>query len=378
MDCDMRFRVDARDPGCAARTGRLTLPHGTVETPVFMPVGTQATVKALSSEDLELLGAEIILANAYHLYLRPGVETLRAAGGIHRFMRWDRPVLTDSGGFQVFSLAELNKVTDEGVAFQSHLDGSRHFFSPESAMDIQQGIGADIIMCLDECTEYPAPFDRAASSMRRTLAWARRCKARWEETGDGAQALFGIVQGSTHEALRRECTEVLVEIGFPGYAIGGVSVGEGKDEMAAAVAWSAAVLPEDQPRYLMGVGAPDDFLTGIELGVDMFDCVMPTRNARNGTLFTTGGKVNIKNARHARDFGPLDPGCPCPVCARYSRAYLSHLFRAGEILALRLNTLHNICFMLQLASRARAAIRQGRFREFKDAFLQSYRGEDDV
>jgi len=374
----MRFRVEARDPGCAARAGRLTLPHGTVETPVFMPVGTQATVKALSSEDLELLGAEIILANAYHLYLRPGVETLRAAGGIHRFMRWDRPVLTDSGGFQVFSLAELNKVTDEGVAFQSHLDGSRHFFSPESAMDIQRGIGADIIMCLDECTEYPAPLDRAASSMRRTLAWARRCKARWEETGGGAQALFGIVQGSTHEALRRECAEALVEIGFPGYAIGGVSVGEGKTEMAAAVAWSAAVLPEDQPRYLMGVGAPDDFLTGIELGVDMFDCVMPTRNARNGTLFTTGGKVNIKNARHARDFGPLDPGCPCPVCARYSRAYLSHLFRAGEILALRLNTLHNICFMLQLASRARAAIRQGRFREFKDAFLQSYRGEDDV
>lgn len=378
MDGDMRFCVEARDPGCAARSGRLTLPHGTVETPVFMPVGTQATVKALSSEDLELLGAEIILANAYHLYLRPGVETLRAAGGVHRFMQWDRPVLTDSGGFQVFSLAELNKVTDEGVAFQSHLDGSRHFFSPESAMDIQRGIGADIIMCLDECTEYPAPFDRAAASMRRTLAWARRCKARWEETCDGSQALFGIVQGSTHEALRRECAEGLLEIGFPGYAIGGVSVGEGKAEMAAAVAWSAAVLPEDQPRYLMGVGAPDDFLTGIGLGVDMFDCVMPTRNARNGTLFTAGGRVNIKNARHARDFGPLDPGCPCPVCARYSRAYLSHLFRAGEILALRLNTLHNICFMLQLASRARSAIRQGRFREFKDAFLQSYRGEDGV
>ena len=374
----MRFCVEARDPGCAARTGRLTLPHGTVETPVFMPVGTQAAVKALSSEDLELLGTEIILANAYHLYLRPGVETLRAAGGVHRFMQWDRPVLTDSGGFQVFSLSALNKVTDEGVAFQSHLDGSRHFFSPESAMDIQQGIGADIIMCLDECTEYPAPFDRAASSMRRTVAWARRCKTRWEETRDGSQALFGIVQGSTHEALRRECAESLVEIGFPGYAIGGVSVGEGKAEMAAAVAWSAAVLPEDRPRYLMGVGAPDDFLTGIELGVDMFDCVMPTRNARNGTLFTRAGRVNIKNARHARDFGPLDPECPCPVCARYSRAYLSHLFRAGEILALRLNTLHNICFMLQLASRACAAIRQGRFREFKDAFLQSYRGEDGV
>lgn len=372
MQPNMQFTVEARDPESRARAGRLVLPHGVVETPVFMPVGTQATVKALSREDLAEISAQIILANAYHLYLRPGTEVLEAAGGIHRFMAWDRPVLTDSGGFQVFSLAEMNKVTPEGVTFQSHLDGSRHFFTPEKAIDVQISIGADIIMCFDECTSYPATRKQAEDSMRMTLAWAKKCRSRWVEREATAQALFGIVQGSVYEDLRTECASALAAMDFPGYAIGGVSVGESKDEMSAAVECSAPLLPEDKPRYLMGVGPPEDFLDAIDRGVDLFDCVMPTRNARNGHLFTSQGKVNIKNACHIRDFGPLDPACACPVCSTYSRAYLAHLYRAGEILALRLNTLHNLFFMLQLAANARAAIRGGRFRDFMRTFLRAY------
>jgi queuine tRNA-ribosyltransferase len=372
MICQMRFEVEARDPQSRARAGRLLLPHGEVETPVFMPVGTQATVKALSREDLVGIGAQIILANAYHLYLRPGVDVLEAAGGIHRFMAWDRPVLTDSGGFQVFSLAELNKVTPEGVAFQSHLDGSRHFFTPEKAIDVQIGIGADIMMCFDECTTYPATRKQAEDSMRMTLAWAEKCRQQWLAREASSQALFGIVQGSVYEDLRRECASALTAMDFPGYAIGGVSVGESKEEMSAAVEWAAPLLPENKPRYLMGVGPPEDLLDAIGRGVDLFDCVMPTRNARNGHLFTSQGKVNIKNACHIRDFGPLDPACGCPVCKTYSRAYLAHLYRSGEILALRLNTLHNLFFMLQLAANARAAIRDGRFGDFKRTFLKAY------
>jgi queuine tRNA-ribosyltransferase len=373
----MEFSVEARDAGCGARAGRLRLPHGEVETPIFMPVGTQASVKALSQEDLEEIGAQIILGNAYHLYLRPGTETLEAAGGIHRYMNWPRPVLTDSGGFQVFSLAELNKVRPEGVTFQSHLDGSRHIFTPEKAVDVQISIGADIMMCFDECTPFPATRDQAGKSMRMTLAWAEKCRRRWIEREAGQQALFGIVQGSVFEDLRVECAEALAALDFPGYAIGGVSVGEGKDQMREAVACTAPRLPEGKPRYLMGVGPPEDMLDAIELGVDMFDCVMPTRNARNGSLFTSQGRVNIKNAKYARDFGPLDPACACPVCRRYSRAYLSHLYRAGEILALRLNTLHNLFFMLQLAANARDAIRAHRFREFKRTFLHTYSLRED-
>ncbi len=372
MNPAFEFTVEAQDPSCAARAGRLSLPHGVVETPVFMPVGTQASVKALSQEDLREIGASIILANAYHLYLRPGTETLEAAGGVHRFMGWDRPMLTDSGGFQVFSLAGLNKVTPEGVTFQSHLDGSRHVFTPEKAVDVQISIGADIIMCFDECTAYPVTREKAGESMRMTSAWAGRCKAQWLKREAREQALFGIVQGSVYEDLRRESAQALVDMDFPGYAIGGVSVGERRDEVISVLDWTAHLLPEDKPRYLMGVGPPEDMLEAIERGVDLFDCVMPTRNARNGTLFTSQGKVNIKNARHARDFGPLDPECQCPVCQRYSRAYLSHLFRAGEILALRLNTLHNLFFMLQFCAATRQAIRDGRFREFKRAFLSSY------
>ena len=374
MQPSFRFELEARDPECAARAGRIFTPHGEVETPVFMPVGTQASVKALDQVDLKTIDARIILGNAYHLYLRPGTEVLEAAGGIHRFMQWHRPVLTDSGGFQVFSLDGLRKVTPDGVTFQSHLDGSRHHFTPEFATDVQISIGADIMMCFDECTEYPVTRDKAAESMRMTLQWAERCKRRWEEREAAGQALFGIVQGSVYEDLRVESADATVALDFPGYAIGGVSVGESKAEMVSAVDWVAPRLPEHKPRYLMGVGPPEDLLEAIERGVDMFDCVMPTRNARNGTLFTSRGKINIKNARFATDFGPIDPDCGCPVCARYSRAYLSHLWRAKEISALRLNTLHNLFHMLQLAALARGAIRNGVFRAFKRAFLEAYSG----
>jgi queuine tRNA-ribosyltransferase len=368
----MQFEVEARDPGCAARAGRLTLPHGVVETPVFMPVGTQAAVKALGPDDLLTLDAQIILSNAYHLYLRPGTDVIEGLGGIHRFMQWDRPVLTDSGGFQVFSLAELNQVTPEGVTFQSHLDGSRHVFTPEKAIDVQMSIGADIIMAFDECTEYPVTREKAEGSMRMTLDWAERCRRHWlDREGGEKQALFGIVQGSVYEDLRVECAEALAAMDFPGYAIGGVSVGESGEEMRAAVACAAPRLPDEKPRYLMGVGPPEDMLDAIAAGVDMFDCVMPTRNARNGTLFTSRGRVNIRNAKHIRAESPLDPACACPVCRTFSRAYLSHLYRSGEILALRLNTLHNLWFMLQLAADSRNAIRNGEFPAFRRTFLQA-------
>lgn len=369
----MEFSVLHKDSDTDARTGRLRLPHGTVSTPVFMPVGTQASVKSLDSRELRELGVEILLGNTYHLYLRPGTEVLDTFGGIHRFMRWDRPVLTDSGGFQIFSLSALNKVSEEGVLFRSCLDGSRHFFSPEKAMDIQKSIGADIIMCLDECTEYPANYDRAASSMALTERWARRCKARWEQAEmTEAQSLFAIVQGGVHESLRRESAQALAALDFPGYAIGGVSVGESKAEMEQAVAWAAPELPLDKPRYLMGVGAPEDLLNAIGYGVDMFDCVMPTRNARHGNLFTRQGRLNIKNARFARDHSPVEDGCGCPACRTYSRAYMHHIFRSGELLALRLNTLHNLFFMIQLTARAREAIENNAFGPFKKAFLQAY------
>lgn len=371
----LAFSIEKNDPGCAARTGVVTTTHGSIETPVFMPVGTQGTVKALSQEDLRELDAGIILGNAYHLYLRPGTDVLEQAGGLHEFMRWDRPILTDSGGFQVFSLDGLTKVTPDGVTFQSHIDGSRHHFTPEKAVDIQRSIGSDIMMCFDECTDYPATHEAAAKSMRMTADWAARCKARWLEVAAEKQALFGIVQGSTYEDLRGESAQRTVDIGFPGYAIGGVSVGESKGEMVQAVDWAIGHLPEDQPRYLMGVGPPEDLLEAIERGLDMFDCVMPTRNARNGSLFTSRGKINIKNAVHQTDFGPLDEDCRCPVCRTYSRAYLSHLFRSGEILSLRLNTLHNVFFMLDFCARIRESIRAGRFLDFKRTFLAQYAAE---
>lgn len=369
----MEFELEAADPS-GARAGRLTLPHGEVLTPVFMPVGTQASVKALDTDDLDNLGAQIILANAYHLYLRPGIDVIEKAGGLHAFMDWDRPILTDSGGFQIFSLSGFNRISEEGLEFQSHLDGSKHFMSPEKAVEVQAALRADIVMCLDECTPHPVEYATAAESMHRTLRWAERCQRRWEALGANDRALFGIVQGSVYEALRRESAEATVAIDFPGYAIGGVSVGETKAEMLDAVEWVTPILPRDKPRYLMGVGAPEDFVEAIGRGVDMFDCVMPTRNARNGTLFTSHGKVNIKNARYRDSFEPLDPDWSSPVTRRYSAAYLSHLFRAGEILALRLNTLHNLYFMLELASNCRRAILDGRFADFKRTFLSAYHG----
>src|SRR5580704_291471 len=350
LTVSLQFKIDARDG--AARAGRLITPHGEVETPVFMPVGTLASVKGVSQDILEELGVQILLGNTYHLYLRPGVEQVRKLGGLHRFMAWPRAILTDSGGFQVFSLTDLRKVTEEGVTFRSHLDGSSHFFSPESAMDAQIGLGADIIMAFDECTEYPADRDRARASMELTLGWAERSKRHFEEhknevpwrnhvgTAGSTQALFGIVQGGMDRALRKESAERTIEIGFPGYAIGGLSVGEPRELTREIVESTLEHLPKDKPRYLMGVGTPEEIVEYAGLGVDMMDCVLPTRAARHGLLFTSEGKVSIKQARYAQDSGPLDPNCACRVCRRYSRAYLRHLYASNEVLAQVLNTLH--------------------------------------
>ncbi len=381
-----------------ARAGRLLTQHGEVETPVFMPVGTVASVKGVSQDILEQLGVQILLGNTYHLYLRPGVETVRKLGGLHGFMAWPRAILTDSGGFQVFSLNELRKVTEEGVTFRSHLDGSSHFFSPESAMDAQIGLGADIIMAFDECTEYPADRARTKASMELTLRWAERSKKYFEEhkgevpwrevvsgrwsvvsenqkleagnctqaghwpltTGHcSTQSLFGIVQGGMDLDLRRESAERTVEIGFPGYAIGGLSVGEPRERTREVVEATLEYLPADKPRYLMGVGTPEEIVEYAGLGVDMMDCVLPTRAARHGLLFTSEGKISIKQARYSQDAGPLDPNCGCRVCQRYSRAYLRHLYASNEVLAQVLNTLHNLSFYLDTMRRVRHSIQLG-------------------
>ena len=360
----MYFEVLKKDSTTKARLGVCHTAHGSFETPAFMPVGTQATVKGMTPEELEGLGAGIILANTYHLYLRPGHDRVRRCGGLHPFMHWNRPLLTDSGGFQVFSLNSLVKVSREGVEFQSHLDGSRHFIGPEKAVEIQEALGADIIMCLDECTPYPATRETAERSMQITLEWAKRCR----EAGRGAeQALFGIVQGGMYPDLRAESAEALIKIGFDGYALGGLSVGEDKETMFGVVAHAAPLLPEDRPRYLMGVGLVEDILEAVQQGVDMFDCVLPTRNARNGALFTRAGKIVIKNAKYADDPLPLDPGCSCYTCRHYTRAYLRHLYLAEEILALRLNTIHNLHYYLQFMRDLRQALREGRLEAFREA-----------
>jgi len=356
----------------AARLGRILTAHGEIETPVFMPVGTVASVKGISQDILEELGAQIILGNTYHLYLRPGVDTVRKLGGLHGFMSWRRAILTDSGGFQVFSLNELRKVNEEGVTFRSHLDGSSHFFSPEGAMAAQIGLGADIIMAFDECTEYPADAARLRESMELTARWAARSKKYFEDhkhevpwaenAGGGAratQALFGIVQGGMDRALRRESAGRTVEIGFPGYAIGGLSVGEPRELTREIIESTLEHLPADKPRYVMGVGTPEEIVEYANLGVDMMDCVLPTRAARHGLLFTSEGKVSIKQARFAQDPGPLDPNCPCRVCSRYSRAYLRHLYASNEVLAQVLNTIHNLSFYLDTMRRVRHAISLG-------------------
>ena len=396
------FTIDAQLG--SARAGRLLTPHGAVETPVFMPVGTLANVKGVPQDVLEDLGVEILLSNTYHLYLRPGVEQVRKLGGLHRFMSWPRAILTDSGGYQVFSLSDLRKVSEEGVAFRSHLDGSSHFLSPETAMAAQIGLGADIIMAFDECTEHPAGRERARASMELTLRWAERSKRYFEEhkeevpwgadgtsTADGrrstgkrvsgfefqvsqpddqpgnskletrnsSQALFGIVQGGMHADLRRESAERTVEVGFPGYAIGGLSVGEPRALTEEVVAATLPHLPADRPRYLMGVGTPEEIVRYAAMGVDMMDCVLPTRAARHGLLFTSEGKVSIKQARYAQDEGPLDPRCGCRVCARYSRAYLRHLYAANELLAQVLNTVHNLAHYLDTMRALRHSIKLG-------------------
>lgn len=359
------FKLIKTDKNSRARLGIMSTPHGEVNTPIFMPVGTQATVKTMSPDELKGIGAEIILSNTYHLYLRPGHELIERLGGLHRFMGWDRPILTDSGGFQVFSHSQLRKITEEGVKFQSHLDGSYHFLTPESATGIQGSLGADIIMCFDECAPYPSSYDYLKQSMEMTLRWAKRCKD--AKTRDD-QALFGIIQGGMHRDLRLESTNGLLDIGFDGYAIGGLSVGETKPLMYEVVDYTAEAMPADRPRYLMGVGTPEDLVEGVKLGVDMFDCVMPTRNARTGTLFTSFGKINIKNAKYAEDESPVDPECGCYTCRNFTRAYLRHLYHAGEILAMRLNTLHNLYYYLNLMKDIRAAVNEDRFLEFRGAF----------
>jgi queuine tRNA-ribosyltransferase len=363
----MEFTQIAKDPGCGARLGTIGTPHGDIRTPAFMPVGTQGAVKALMPEQVRGLGADIILGNTYHLYLRPGHRLIAAHGGLHRFMNWQRPILTDSGGFQIYSLGNLRRMAEEGVTFQSHIDGSSHFLSPETAVEIQEALGSDIMMCLDECIAYPATREEVERALARTARWAERCK---QSRKNLTQALFGIVQGGVYPDLRRRGAEEIKAIGFDGYAIGGLSVGEPKELMLENLAATAPLLPDDRPRYLMGVGTPADLVEGVFHGIDMFDCVMPTRCARNGLLFTNGEKVVIKNARYREDGSPLDSECDCYTCQNYSRAYLRHLYVSGEILAMVLNTIHNLRYYLRLMERIREAIREGRYPDFRDRFLR--------
>ncbi|MFC1769839.1 tRNA guanosine(34) transglycosylase Tgt [Nitrospirota bacterium] len=350
----------------SARLGELQTRHGLINTPSFMPVGTQGTVKAMSVEELKTMGAEIILANTYHLYLRPGHEVIRAMGGLHKFMNWDGPILTDSGGFQVFSLSALRKITEKGVEFRSHLDGSMHFLDAETTMEIQHALGSDIAMAFDECTPYPSTREYATRSLELTTAWCARCNTRNETFPlDTRPSLFGIVQGGMYQDLRMRSLEEIVSIGLDGYAVGGVSVGESKEEMREIISYMGPALPGDKPRYLMGIGDLKDIIAAVEAGFDMFDCVMPTRNARNGTLFTSEGRISIKRAEFREDEKPLDPECGCYTCRNYSRAYLRHLFMAREILSMRLNTIHNLHFYQDFMRSMRKSIAEGKFSEFK-------------
>ena len=392
------FEVRATDKSTKARSGRLTTGHGVIETPAFMPVGTQGSVKAVSSRELRELNAQIVLGNTYHLFVRPGIDVIRHFGGLHGFMNWDGPILTDSGGYQIFSLAKLRKITEEGAHFQNHVDGTPAFISPEIAMEIQSALGSDIAMVLDECPPWPCDYEYAARSAEMTTRWARRCKE-WQKenaehptsnierpTAEGQsinhqpstinRLLFGIVQGATFPELRKQSAQALVEIEFDGYAIGGVSVGEPEEEMMRAVESSAPFLPENRPRYAMGLGTPPQLLELIARGMDMFDCVLPTRLARNGTAFATTGTLNLKNAEFARDKNPIEQDCACPACQEYTRGYIRHLIKAEEILGLRLITLHNLHFYLNLMRHARAAIENGTFNEFRFNFVANYKGRE--
>ena len=364
------YELIKTDSRTKARRGRVTTPHGVIETPVFMPVGTAATVKAMRPEEIKEMGAEIVLSNTYHLYLRPGHEVVKAAGGLHKFMNWDRPILTDSGGFQVLSLGAMRKIREEGVEFRSHIDGSRHMLSPEKSMEIQNALVSDIIMAFDECAPYPADRKYVKDSLERTTRWLKRCKEYHKDTE--RQSLFGIMQGGMYKDLRRESAEQIVELDLPGYAIGGLSVGEPKEIMYDVMDECVDYLPKEKPRYLMGVGSPDCLFEGVERGIDMFDCVLPTRIARHGMAMTSQGRVNIKNARYERDFTPLDPECDCYTCRNYSKAYLRHLFKADEILSSMLMTNHNLHFLVKTMQNIRKSIEEDRFLEYKKEFYDSY------
>ncbi len=372
MQCGS-FQLLKKSSKCGARLGKLYTTRGIIDTPVFMPVGTQGSVKSVSTEQLIQSKAQIILANSYHIYLRPGLDIIKKAGGIQKFNSWNRPMLTDSGGFQIFSLNDFRKIKEEGAEFKSHIDGSKHFISPEISMQIQKTIGADIIMCFDECTPYPSTYEYAKNSMLMSLNWAKRCKTEfYKDDVCNTQALFGIVQGSVYKDLRKESALRMQDIDFVGYAIGGVSVGESKEEMLDVIENTVPFLPENKARYLMGVGMPEDIWDGIERGIDMFDCVIPTRNGRNGQAFTTYGKINIKNGEYKDKFEPLDPECDCQTCKGYTKAYLNHLFRSQEILALTLLSLHNINFMLKLTDKIRKALVEDTFLETKQEFFRKY------
>ena len=353
-----------------ARLGKVHTPHGSFETPIFMPVGTLATVKAMSPEELKEMGAPIILSNTYHLWLRPGEDIIEEAGGLHQFMNWDGAILTDSGGFQVFSLSDMRKIEEEGVHFRNHLNGEKMFLSPEKAVQIQNSLGADIMMVLDECPPYPASHDYMKQSVERTSRWAERCLVEHKNTKK--QALFGIVQGGEYEDLRKQSAKDLVSLDFPGYAIGGLSVGEPKDIMNNVLEFTTPLLPENKPRYLMGVGSPDSLVDGAIRGIDMFDCVLPTRIARNGTCMTSEGRLVVRNAKYARDFGPLDPNCDCYTCRNYTRAYIRHLIKTNEIFGMRLTTYHNLYFLVKLMEQVRQAIKEDRLGDFRDQFFDQY------
>ena len=371
------YRLDATEG--AARAGMFSTPHGNVLTPSFMPVGTQGAVKGVAPEELEALGATVVLANTYHLYLRPGQELVRELGGLHAFMRWNGPILTDSGGFQVFSLAAMNEVRDDGVVFQSHIDGSRHVFTPESVMETQRILGADVIMAFDQCLSGGCSLEQARVATERTLRWLERCRRRFMELSDESevqpQSLFPVLQGNVYDELRREQARCFRELGeWDGWGIGGLSVGESKVDMWRILEVLDGEIPQGRPRYLMGVGYPDDMIEAVARGCDLFDCVAPTRNARHGTAWTADGQINLKASRFRRDRAPVDPGCDCPACARYDRAYLRHLFVAGELLALRLLSLHNLRFMVRLAEQARERIVDSSFKSWSTAWLERYRG----
>ncbi|MCL2025329.1 MAG: tRNA guanosine(34) transglycosylase Tgt [Leptospirales bacterium] len=362
----MKFTLQYKDPSTNARAGLIETSRGTIETPVFMPVATRGAIRALAAKDIEEIGFKIILANTYHLYIRPGTGVIDSVGGLHKFMNYRRPILTDSGGFQVFSLAPLCKISENGVEFRSHMDGSRHFFTPETVLDIQRSIGSDIMMPLDQCCAYPVEKEEAQAAVIRTVEWAKRSAAHWQKEFDtDKQTLFGIVQGGLYPDLRHECAEELAALNLPGYAIGGLSVGEPKELYREITEYTTRFLPENSPRYMMGVGSPLEILFAIRHGIDMFDCVMPTRIARNGTLYTSKGRINIKGASFEKDSAPLDENCSCYVCKNFSRAYLRHIFRIGEIAALVYNTYHNLYFMKTFMDGARLAIEKGEFSAFE-------------